>query len=95
MYSSVIVASTSVTMPVIQSIQGKGGSGIELEFPAIALHILQDCGVTFDTGSNVFNIQSLFLDICHILFLLSCLLLYLPDLFLCILLSLCTRPQSN
>ena len=34
--------------------------------------ILQDCGVTFDTGSNVFNIQSLFLDISHILLLLSC-----------------------
>ena len=32
------VAFTTVTMPVTQSMLGKGGRGIELEFPAIALY---------------------------------------------------------
>ena len=31
------MAFTSVIMPVIQSMYGKGGRGIELEFPAMAL----------------------------------------------------------
>ena len=32
------VAFTTVTMPVTQSMLGKGGRGIELELPAIALY---------------------------------------------------------